>query len=143
MRTLKEIEEEMDSVQNTGNIGRMMDLVDEHGNTFDKMHQAIAEGDLDRIAELEKLGMKITDAQFWKSAIISDQLLVIIYQINKGANVNQIINFSRPKDKPMEIGRLRFSGNKTIWQWAKAWKSANELSRKLPQKGQHEKEPKI
>ena len=59
------------------------------------------------------------------------------------ANVDQIINFSWPKDKPIEIGRLRFSGNKTIWQWAKAWKSANELSRKLPQKGQYEKKPKI
>ena len=142
-RTIQEIEAEMDEISKTGNIGRMMDLVDEHGNTFDKMHQAIAEGDLDRITELEQLGMNITDAQFWKSAIISDQLLVIVYQVNKGANVDRIIRFAKPKDEPLKIGRIRFSGNQFIWQWAKSWKSANALSKKLPPKGQHEKKSKI
>lgn len=107
------------------------------------MHDAIAEGDLDRIAELEQLGLKITDEQFWKSAIISDQLLVVVHQVNKGANVDKIIRFARPKDEPLEIGRIRFSGNQLIWQWAKSWKSANALSKKLPPKGQHEKKSKI
>lgn len=142
-RTIQEIEAEMDEVSKTGNIGRMMDLVDEHGNTFDKMHQAIAEGNLDRIAELEQLGLNITDAQFWKSAVISGQLLVVVHQVNRGANVVNIIRFAGPKDEPLEIGRIRFSGNQLIWQWAKSWKSANVLSKKLPLKGQHEKKSKI
>lgn len=80
-RKISEIEAEMKEVAKTGNIGKMMDLVDEHGTTFDKMHDAIAACDLDKIAELEELGMNITDAQFWKSAIISNQLLVVVYQV--------------------------------------------------------------
>ena len=94
-RTIQEIETEMDEVSRTGNIGRMMDLVDEHGNTFDKMYQAIIDGDLDRIEELENIGMKITDESFVKAAIIHDQLLVIVYQISKEAEIDMIINFSK------------------------------------------------
>lgn len=143
MRTLKEIKDEMDHYQKLGDLGMVMDLVDEHGNTFDKMHDAIAEGDLDRIAELEQLGLKITDEQFWKSAIISDQLLVIVQQVNRGVNIDKIIKFAKPRDEPFIMGRIRFFGNQTIWQWAKSWKSANALSKKLPPKGQHEKKSKI
>ncbi|MDO3552052.1 hypothetical protein [Ralstonia pseudosolanacearum] len=143
MRTLKEIEEEMDSVQNTGNIGRMMDLVDEHGNMMDKMYEAIIEGDLDRIRELEDLGIDITEDSFMKTAVLHDQLLVITYQVNKGADVDAVIDFARQKDEPVVFGSMSFSGNDLIWKWARSWKSANALSEKLPAKDQPEKKAKI
>jgi hypothetical protein len=139
----KEIEAEMDKVSKTGDVGRMMDLVDEHGNTFDKMHDAIAEGDLDRIAELEHLGLNITNEQFWKSAIISDQLLVVVHQVHRGVNINKIINFAKPRTEPFKMGRIVFFGNHLIWQWAKSWKAVNALSKKLPPKGQPDKKTKI
>ena len=143
MRTLKEIDNEIDCYKKLGDLGLVMNLVDERGNTFDKMHDAIAEGDLDRIAELEQLGLKITDEQFWKSAIISDQLLVIAQQVSRGVNIDKIIKFAKPRDKPFTLGRIVFFGNQTIWQWAKSWKSANNLSKKLPPKGQPDKKTKI
>jgi hypothetical protein len=142
-RTIQEIEAEMEELSNTGNLGRMMDLIDEHGNTLDKMYGAIIEGELERIAELEKLGMNITDEGFLKAAIFNDQLLVVVYQVNKGADVDAIIDFAALKDEPIKVGSTTFSGNQTIWQWAKTWKSANALSEKLPPKGQSDKNTKI
>lgn len=112
-----------------------MDLIDEHGNLFDKMYAAIADCDLYRIAELEELGMNIKDEQFWKSAIINNQLLVIVYQVKKGADVDKIIKFSEPKNEPLEIGNITFSGNYLIYKWATSYKSVNALNNKLPQKG--------
>ena len=143
MRTLKEIEDDMDRYQKLGDLGMVMDLVDEHGNTFDKIYEAIIEGELERIAELEKLGMNITDEGFLKASIFNDQLLVVAYQVNKGADVDAIIDFAALKDEPIKVGRTTFSGNQTIWQWAKSWKSANALSEKLPPKGQPDKKTKI
>ena len=143
MRTLQEIQKEIDRYKKLGDLGMVMNLIDEHGNTFDKMHDAIAEGDLERIAELEQLGLKITGEQFWKSAIISDQLLVIAHQVNKGVNIDKIIKFAKPRDEPFTMGRIVFFGNQTIWQWAKSWKSANALNKKLPPKGQAEAKQKI
>jgi hypothetical protein len=143
MRTLKEIEEEMDSVQNTGNIGRMMDLVDEHGNMMDKMYGAIIEGNLEEIQELEQLGIDITEDSFVKAAILHNQLLVITYQVNKGADVDAVIDFARQKDEPLVFGLMSFSGSDLIWKWARSWKSANELSNRLPPKGSAAKKTKI
>lgn len=141
-RKIQEIEAEMDKVKKTGNIGRMMDLVDEHGYIIDKMHEAIADGDLDRIATLEQLSINITHAQFWKSAILSDQLLVIVYQVNKGANVDKIINFAKPRDVPFKIGGTMFSGNLLIYKWANSWKYVNTLNKRLPFKGNKSDRPK-
>lgn len=44
MRSLKEIEDDMDHHRTPGEIGTVMDLVDEHGNTIDRMYEAIMEG---------------------------------------------------------------------------------------------------
>lgn len=142
MRKITEIEAEMEQAAKTGNIGKMMDLVDEHGNIFDKMHEAIVYGDLDRIAELEDLGINITDAQFSKLAIISNQLLVIVHQVNKGADIDQIIQFSKPRDEPLKIGRISFSGNYLIHKWATSWKTVNVLNKKLPPKGSQPEKPR-
>ena len=77
MRSLKEIEEEIDRNVPLGNIGRVMDLVDEHGNTMDEMFHAIIDGDLDRIYYLEQFGMDITGESFVVAAVRNDQLMVV------------------------------------------------------------------
>ena len=142
-RTIQEIEAEMEELSNTGNLGRMMDLIDEHGNTIDKMYGAIIEGDLDKIQKLEPLGMDITEDCYVKSAIIHEQLLVVIYQVNKGANVDLVIDFAASREEPLIRGNIYYSGSPVIWKWAKCWQSAKVLSDKLPLKGQIEKITKI
>lgn len=116
-RTLREIEEEMDAIIPTGSIGRMLDLVDEHGNTIDKMFHAIFDGKLERIYELEKLGIDITEKSFLKAAIKHDQLLVACHQVHKGADINAIIELSENYD------------NQNILQWARSWKRAHATKR--------------
>jgi hypothetical protein len=66
----------MEIAQNTGNVGRMMYLIDEHGSTIEKMYAAIIDGDVDRVQELEQLGIVITDDCYLKAAILHDQLEV-------------------------------------------------------------------
>lgn len=111
MRTLKEIEEEIDRNVSLGNIGRVMDLVDEHGNTIDQMVYAIFDGDLDRIYELEKLGIDITGESFVVAAVRNDQLMVVANQVRRGLNIDLLINIAERE------------GNQLIWNWAKCWKS--------------------
>ena len=82
-RTIKEIEDEMAIRSEQGEIGRVMDLVDEHGNTFDKMHQAIEEGDLKRVIEIEKLGVNSAEERFVKVAVMYDRNLIVYHQSNK------------------------------------------------------------
>jgi hypothetical protein len=142
-RTIQEIEAEMEELSNTGNLGRMMDLVDEHGNTLDKMYGAIIKGDTRKIKTLESLGIDITEDCYVKAAIIHEQLLVVIYQINKGADVDLVIDFAAPREEPLISGNIYFSGSQVILQWAKCWQSAKVLSDKLPLKGQIEKISKI
>lgn len=111
MRTLKEIEEEIDRNVPLGNIGRVMDLVDEHGNTIDQMFYAIFDGDLDRIYDLEKLGIDITGESFVVAAVRNDQLMVVANQVRRGLNIDLLINIAECE------------GNQLIWNWAKCWKS--------------------
>jgi hypothetical protein len=142
-RTIQEIEAEMEELSNTGNLGRMMDLVDEHGYTIDRMYGAIIEGDLEKIQKLEPLGMDITEDCYVKAAIIHEQLLVVIYQVNKGADVDLVIDFAAPREEPLIEGNIYFSGSQVIWQWAKCWRSVKILNDKLPLKGQIEKKSKF
>lgn len=111
MRTLKEIEEEIDKNVPLGNIGSVMDLVDEHGNTIDQMFYAIFDGDLDRIYDLEQLGIDITGESFVVAAVRNDQLIVVANQVRRGLNVDLLINIAERE------------GNQLIWNWAKCWKS--------------------
>ena len=111
MRTLKEIEDEMDQHVPLGNIGKVMDLVDEHGNTMDQMFYAICDGDLDRIYDLEQLGIDITDESFVVAAVRNDQLMVVADQVRRGLNVDLLIAIAEREGKQL------------IWNWAKCWKS--------------------
>jgi hypothetical protein len=143
MRTLKEIEEEIDRNVPLGNIGRVMDLVDEHGNTIDKMYQAIIDGDLEQAIKLTELGMNLIEEQFVKAAILHDQLHIVAHQVNTGADVELVIDFAAPREEPLVEGNISFSGSQVIWQWARCWQSVNALNDKLPPKGQLDKKTKI
>lgn len=112
-RTLKEIETEIDAVVPTGNIGRVMDLVDEHGHTIDKMFYAIFDCDLERIYELENLGIDVTQDSFVKAAIKHDQLLVVCHQVHQGASIDTVIEYAENYE------------SQRIWQWAKSWKKTH------------------
>jgi len=94
-RPLSEIEADLEYYSDLGKIGRVMNLVNEHGTTFDKMHIAIKEGDFERIEFLESLGINITDDSFLKTAVEHEQLLLISYQINKGASAETINEFAK------------------------------------------------
>ncbi|WP_279211865.1 hypothetical protein [Delftia acidovorans] len=98
-RSLKEIEEKMDQHATQGNIGEVMDLVDEHGNTFDKMFYAVCEGNLLRIYDLEALGIDITEKQFLKAAIKHDQHDVLYHQVKKGVGLDDVIELAKDYDK--------------------------------------------
>lgn len=111
MRTIKEIEEEIDRNVPLGNIGKVMDLVDEHGNTIDQMFYAIFDGDLDRIYDLEKLGIDITGESFVVAAVRNDQLMVVANQVRRGLDVDLLIAIAERE------------GNQLIWNWARCWKS--------------------
>lgn len=91
MRSLKEMEEEMDSNVPLGNIGRVMDLVDEHGNTMDDMSYAIFDDDLDRIHHLEHLDMDITGESSVVAAVRNDQLMVVANQVRRGLDIDLLI----------------------------------------------------
>jgi hypothetical protein len=106
-KTLKEIEEEMDCNAKQGNIGKVMDLVDEHGNTFDRMHYAIEEGNIERVIELEKLGLNITDRAFLQTAIKHGKNIIVFHQAKKGANLDDVIELAKEHHRDF------------ILQWAK------------------------
>lgn len=82
-RTLKEIEEKIDAAALTGDVGRVMDLIDEHGNTMDKMFHAISSGDIERVQELEELGIDLTQNSFLMAAVDHGQLPILRYQVQK------------------------------------------------------------
>jgi len=121
MRTLKEIEDEMDQHVPLGNIGKVMDLVDEHGNTMDQMFYAIYDGDLDRICYLEQFGIDVTGESFVVAAVRNDQLMVVANQVRRGLDVDLLITIAERE------------GNQLIWNWAKCWKSveARNASRSI------------
>ncbi len=97
MRSLKEIEEEMNRNVPLGNIGKVMDLVDEHGNTTDQMFYAIYDGDLDRICYLEQFGIDMTGESFVVAAVRNDQLMVVANQVRRGCDLP-------PVDVPIRSG---------------------------------------
>ena len=143
MRSLKEIEDDMDHYRALGEIGTVMDLVDEHGNTIDRVYEAIMEGALGKAIELTELGINLTEKHFVKAAIIHDQLHIVAHQVNNGADVGLVIDFAKPREEPLIEGNISFSGSQVIWQWARCWQSAKALNEKLPPKGQSEKKTKI
>lgn len=122
MRSLKEIEEKIDRNVPLGNIGRVMDLLDEHGNTVDQMFYAIIDGDLDRIHYLEQFGMDITGESFVVAAVRNDQLMVVANQVRRGLDVDLLISIAERE------------GNQLVWNWAKCWKSVEARNASLSSK---------
>jgi len=82
-RTISEMQREMDEQCELGNIGAVMDLVDEMGNLEDRTLKAIAIGDLQAIQHLEALGVDVHGANgfFYRKAIRSAHLDVVRYSL--------------------------------------------------------------
>ena len=108
---MKEIEQKIEATFPTGDVRRGIILVDEQEiEAMDQMLQAIIDGNLKRIYEIETFGIDITQNFLVKLAIKYEQLLVVCHQVHKGANIDTVIGYAEDYD----IG--------TIWQWAKSWK---------------------
>ena len=108
---MKEIEQKIEATFPTGDVRRGIILVDEQEiEAMDQMLQAIIDGNLKQIYEIEAFGIDITQNFFLKLAIKYEQLLVVCHQVHKGANIDTVIGYAEDYD----IG--------TIWQLAKSWK---------------------
>ncbi|WP_334036103.1 ankyrin repeat domain-containing protein [Burkholderia orbicola] len=88
MRTVSEIEEEMEQYQEEGNLGKVMDLVDELGNMQDRLYKAIAEGDLNEALYFDSLGFDLREATCLRVAAKYGQCKLIGYLIRNGADVH-------------------------------------------------------
>lgn len=108
---MEEVEKKIEETFPTGDVRRGIILVDEQEiEAMDQMLQAIIDGNLKKIYEIEAFGIDITQNFFVKLAIKYEQLLVVCHQVHKGANIDTVIGYAEDYD----IG--------TIWQWAKSWK---------------------
>lgn len=87
-RTVSEIEEEMGQYQQEGNLGKVMDLVDEVGNMGDRLTLAITNGDLDGALYFESLGFDLSEPFYLKIAAKYGQCEVIKHLIQCGSDVH-------------------------------------------------------
>ena len=87
-RTVSEIEEEMEQYQEEGNLGKVMDLVDELGNLDDRLCDACAYADWEEIKHLKSLGVDLTSITFLAPAAKFGQTEVIKYLIQHGSDIH-------------------------------------------------------
>lgn len=88
-RTVQDIEEEMEQYQEQGNLGKVMDLVDELGNLGDRLVKACAETDWSDIEFLnEEIGMDLTESVYLKVAAKYGQTEVIKYLVQQGSDIH-------------------------------------------------------
>ena len=87
-RPVWEIEEEMEYHQEEGNIGAVMDLVDEMGNMQDRLYGAVANGDINDVLYYDSLGFDITDPSYLNVAVQYGQCKMIDFLINQGTDVH-------------------------------------------------------
>ncbi|UZF16110.1 ankyrin repeat domain-containing protein [Ralstonia pseudosolanacearum] len=87
-RTVIEIEEEMDRHQEEGNLGAVMNLVDELGNMGDRLTAAITKGDLSSTLYFESLGFDLKEPYYLKIAAKYGQCEIIKHLIQCGSDVH-------------------------------------------------------
>ncbi|PRD76145.1 hypothetical protein C6P74_23945 [Burkholderia multivorans] len=87
-RTVSEIEAEMEYHQEDGNLGKVMDLVDELGNMGDRLTAAITNGDLDGVLYFESLGFDLKEPFYLKIAAKYGQCEIINHLIQCGSDVH-------------------------------------------------------
>lgn len=71
------------------------------------MFYAIKDGNLERVKQIEALGVNVADIQFIKAAVKNNREKVVFYQVTKGANLHDVVELAKEYD------------NKFILQWAK------------------------
>ncbi|MCA8354185.1 ankyrin repeat domain-containing protein [Burkholderia cepacia] len=111
-RTVSEIEEEMEQYQEEGNIGKVMDLVDELGNLDDRLCQACAHADWEKIKYLKSLGLDLTSITFLSPAARFGQVEVIKYLVQHGSDIhaeNDHALYAAVTDKQLESVRCLVS----------------------------------
>ncbi|MBR8147378.1 ankyrin repeat domain-containing protein [Burkholderia vietnamiensis] len=86
-RTVSEIEEEMDYHQKEGNLGAVMDLVDELGNMGGRLTVAITNGDWDDALYFESLGFDLKEPFYLKIAAKHGQCEIIQHLVQRGSDV--------------------------------------------------------
>nr|CUV53964.1 protein of unknown function [Ralstonia solanacearum] len=87
-RTVVEIEKDIDFHQEQGNIGEVMNLVDELGNMGDRLTVAITNGDLNGTLYFESLGFELSQPFYLKIAAKYGQCEIINYLIQCGSDVH-------------------------------------------------------
>lgn len=87
MRTVWEIEDELEFHKEQGSIGAVMDLVDELGNMSDLLCNAIASDKLDMVAELGEFGLDLTSPLYLSVAAANGRCEIIRYLVECGVNV--------------------------------------------------------
>ncbi|MBU9391518.1 ankyrin repeat domain-containing protein [Burkholderia multivorans] len=87
-RTVAEIEKDIDFHQEQGNIGEIMNLVDELGNMGDRLTLAITNGDLNGTLYFESLGFELSQPFYLKIAAKYGQCEIINYLIQCGSDVH-------------------------------------------------------
>ncbi|MCA8487250.1 ankyrin repeat domain-containing protein [Burkholderia multivorans] len=87
-RTVSEIEEEMDYHQEEGNLGAVMNLVDELGNMGDRLTVAITNGDWDDALYFESLGFDLREPFYLKIATKHRQCEIIKHLVQHGSDVH-------------------------------------------------------
>ncbi|MHA6860360.1 ankyrin repeat domain-containing protein [Ralstonia pseudosolanacearum] len=85
---MSEIEEEMDYHQEEGNLGAVMDLVDELGNMGDRLTLAISNGDLDGVLYFASLGFDIREPFYLRIAAKYGQCKLIDYLVRHGSDIH-------------------------------------------------------
>ncbi|PRG71024.1 MULTISPECIES: ankyrin repeat domain-containing protein [Burkholderia] len=87
-RTVAEIEKDIDFHQERGNIGDVMNLVDELGNMGDRLTLAITNGDLDGTLYFESLGFELSQPFYLKITAKYGQCEIINYLIQCGSDIH-------------------------------------------------------
>lgn len=114
MRTINEIEDEIDSPVPTVNADKVMDFVNEHGSSHDKMAYAIIDGDLERVIAIEKLGIECIDRQFIKLAIKHNRQFIVHHQVKKGASLDEVIDISRDYENISILSWAKYTKRNTM-----------------------------
>lgn len=111
-RAVWEIEEEMGYHQEEGNVGAVMDLVDEIGNMQDRLFREIANGDLGGVMYFESLGFDLADPAYLVAASQFGDCKIIDYLIQQKSDIhseNDLALFTAAVNGKIDAVRLLVS----------------------------------
>ncbi len=146
-RTMQEIEADLEKFCDEGNIGAVMNLVDEMGEMEDRLFFFAQSGDLGKVKHYESLGCNLrqNDDALLKTAACGGQVDVMRYLIEKGADVHaegdkaislasaqgylQSVQYLIAQGADVNVAIER--GKDDVRDWAMAYKKAHDLHQHL------------